>query len=170
MLFARKTGVLMLAVVASGATFNSAFAQQEAGAAETRGITEIVVTARKREEKINEVPLAISAFSADDIASRNIESLSDVAKYTAGFSFENFAGGTSPAPIIRGLTQNTLTDRNQNVGTFVDGVHIQQQGNIDFSLLDVERIEVLKGPQNAQYGRSAFAGAINYVSKKPVAG
>jgi iron complex outermembrane receptor protein len=170
MLFARKTGVLMLAAVASGATFNSAFAQQEAGAAETRGITEIVVTARKREEKINEVPLAISAFSADDIASRNIESLSDVAKYTAGFSFENFAGGTSPAPIIRGLTQNTLTDRNQNVGTFVDGVHIQQQGNIDFALLDVERIEVLKGPQNAQYGRSAFAGAINYVSKKPVLG
>jgi hypothetical protein len=56
MLFARKTGVLMLAAVASGATFNSAFAQQEAGAAETRGITEIVVTARKREEKINEVP------------------------------------------------------------------------------------------------------------------
>ena len=170
MLFARKTGVLMLAAVASGATFNSAFAQQEAGAAETRGITEIVVTARKREEKINEVPLAISAFSADDIASRNIESLSDVAKYTAGFSFENFPGGTSPAPIIRGLTQNTLTDRNQNVGTFVDGVHIQQQGNIDFALLDVERIEVLKGPQNAQYGRSAFAGAINYVSKKPVLG
>ena len=114
------------------------------------------------------MPLAISTFSGDDIARRNIEGLSDVAKYTAGFSFENFAGGTNPAPIIRGLAQNTLGDRNQNVGTFVDGVHVQQQGNIDFALMDVERIEILKGPQNAQYGRSAFAGAINYVSRKPV--
>jgi iron complex outermembrane receptor protein len=159
---------LALAVTAMPATISPALAQ-EAGA-DDRGIAEILVTARKREENINEVPLAITAFSADDIARRNIEGLADVAKYTAGFSFENFAGGTNPAPIIRGLTQNTLGDRNQNVGTFVDGVHIQQQGNIDFALLDVERIEVLKGPQNAQYGRSAFAGAINYVSKKPTLG
>jgi iron complex outermembrane receptor protein len=133
----------------------------------TDDVLEMIVTARKREETLAEVPLAISAFSADDLVRRNIESLNDVAKYTSGLSFENFAGGTSPAPIIRGLTQNTLTDRNQNVGTFVDGVHIQQQGNIDFSLMDLERIEVLKGPQNAQYGRSAFAGAINYVPARP---
>lgn len=157
----RNRGTLLpLAILAT------AFAATPALAA----ITEITVTARKREENLNVVPLAISAFDADAIARRNIESLSDVAKYTAGFSFENYAGGTNPAPIIRGLTQNTLTDRNQNVGTFVDGIHIQQQGNIDFNLLDVERIEVLKGPQNSQYGRSAFAGAINYVSKKPTLG
>ncbi len=133
----------------------------------TMGVEEVVVTARKREENINEVPIAISAFSADDISKRNIESLVDVAKYTAGFSFENFAGGVTPAPIIRGLTQNTLTDRNQNVGTFVNGVHVQQQGNIDMNLMELERIEVLKGPQNSLYGRSSFAGAINYVPAKP---
>ncbi len=160
--------MLVLAAVSSGAVLEPALAQDSTGGAGAREVTEIIVTARKREENINEVPLAISAFTADDIARRNIESLVDVAKYTAGFSFENFAGGTNPAPIIRGLAQNTLGDRNQNVGTFVDGVHIQQQGNIDFALLDVERIEILKGPQNAQYGRSAFAGAINYISRKPV--
>ncbi len=158
--------MLILAAVSSGVVLDPALAQDPTAGA--REVTEIIVTARKREENINVVPLAISAFTADDMARRNIEGLVDVAKYTAGFSFENYAGGTNPAPIIRGLAQNTLGDRNQNVGTFVDGVHVQQQGNIDFALLDVERIEVLKGPQNAQYGRSAFAGAINYVSRKPV--
>lgn len=161
-------GVLILAVLGAGSVPGTVLAQDSTGESGAREVTEIIVTARKREENINEVPLAISAFSSDDIAKRNIESLNDVAKYTAGLSFENYAGGTNPAPIIRGLAQNTLGDRNQNVGTFVDGVHIQQQGNIDFALMDVERIEVLKGPQNSQYGRSAFAGAINYVSRKPV--
>ncbi len=134
------------------------------------GLEEIVVTARKTEEKLSEVPLAIAAYSADDILKRNATTLSDIAQYTAGFSYESYSGGGTPAPLIRGLTQNALTDRNQNVGTFVDGVHVQQQGNIDFSLLDLERVEIVKGPQNAQYGRSAFAGAINWVPRKPVLG
>jgi iron complex outermembrane receptor protein len=160
----------VLLVTAATAASNAP-AQSADNSADSNEVLEtIVVTARKVEEKINEVPLSITAFSADDLAKRNIESLADVAKYTSGFSFEGYSGGTSPAPIIRGLTQNTLSDRNQNVATFVDGIHIQQQPNIDFSLLDVERIEVLKGPQNSQYGRSAFAGAINYVSAAPKLG
>ncbi len=141
-----------------------AAAQDRAGAA---GLEEVVVTARKSEEKLTEVPLVIAAYSADELAKRNVTSLSDIAQYTAGFSFENYSGGTTPAPLIRGLTQNALTDRNQNVGTFVNGVHVQQQGNIDFSIMDLERVEIVKGPQNAQYGRSSFAGAINWVSAKP---
>jgi len=138
--------------------------------AATMGLEEIVVTARKTEEKLSEVPVSIATYSADDILRRNATSLSDIAQYTAGFSFESYSGGGTPAPLIRGLTQNALTDRNQNVGTFVDGVHVQQQGNIDFSLLDLERVEIVKGPQNAQYGRSAFAGAINWVPLKPKLG
>ncbi|MEY3465865.1 MAG: hypothetical protein RL603_1464 [Pseudomonadota bacterium] len=141
-----------------------AYAQEKAAAIE---LEEVVVTARKAEEKLTEVPLSIAAYSADELAKRNTTSLYDIAQYTAGFSFENYSGGTAPAPLMRGLTQNALTDRNQNVGSFVDGVHVQQQGNIDFSLLDLERIEIVKGPQNAQYGRSSFAGAINWVPKKP---
>jgi iron complex outermembrane recepter protein len=134
------------------------------------GLEEIVVTARKTEEKLTEVPLSIAAYSSEDIIKRNATTLSDIAQYTAGFSYEAYSGGSTPAPLIRGLTQNALTDRNQNVGTFVDGVHVQQQGNIDFSLLDLERVEIVKGPQNAQYGRSSFAGAINWVPRKPVLG
>ncbi len=161
-----KLSVAMAVACAVGAP--SLMAQDKADDAVL--LETVVVTARKTAEKLNEVPLAITAFSADELSRRNVESLSDVAKYTSGFSFEGYSGGTNPAPVIRGLTQNTLTDRNQNVATFVDGIHIQQQANIDFGLLDIERIEVLKGPQNSQYGRSAFAGAINYVSAQPVLG
>jgi iron complex outermembrane receptor protein len=146
----------------------SAHAQQAgAPAASGGGLDEIVVTARRVEERLIDVPVAVTAFTEEEMARRNILGIADIAKYTAGFSFENYSGGTTPAPTIRGLSQTVLADRNQNVATFIDGVHVQQQGNVDFSLLDVERIEVLKGPQNSQYGRSAFAGAINYVPKQP---
>ncbi len=136
----------------------------------TIALEEIVVTARKVEEKLNDVPVAVSAFTAQALQDRNVTSLADIAALTPGFSFEAYSGGTTPAPLIRGLTQNALTDRNQNVATFVDGIHVQQQGNIDFSLLDLERVEIIKGPQNAQYGKSSFAGAINWVPQAADAG
>lgn len=159
----RKLPLVIAATTLCGAT---AVAAQEA----LEELMTITVTARKVEENINDVPLAISAFSADEMLRRNIQGLTDIARYTPSLSFEDYSGGTNPAPVIRGLTQNTLTDRNQNVATFVDGIHVQQQPNIDYSLLDIERVEVLRGPQNSQYGRSAFAGAINYVSQAPVLG
>jgi outer membrane receptor protein involved in Fe transport len=122
-------------------------------------LEEVVVTSRKVEEKLNDIPIAVSAFTAQDLQDRNVTSLADIAAFTPGFSYEAYSGGTTPAPLIRGLTQNALTDRNQNVATFVDGIHVQQQGNIDFSLLDIERVEIIKGPQNAQYGKRDQLGA-----------
>ncbi len=161
----------------AGAVLIGVFAALAAGAplpvlaqGATAELDEVVVTARKVEERLNDVPVAVSAFTAADLLERNVTSLADVAAFTPGFSFEAYSGGTTPAPLIRGLTQNALTDRNQNVATFVDGIHVQQQGNIDLSLLDLERIEIIKGPQNAQYGKSSFAGAINWVPKRPTLG
>ena len=163
------TGLSRLLIVigaAAASLLPNAASAQETGVA----LDEIVVTARKIEEKLNDVPVAVTAFSGDELRRIGATSLADVAALTPGFSFEAYAGGTTPAPLIRGLSQNALTDRNQNVATFVDGVHVQQQGNIDFSLLDLERIEIIKGPQNAQYGKSSFAGAINWVPKRPSLG
>lgn len=157
----------IIAAAIAGVLASPAFAQEQKS---DGGLEEIVVTARKVEERLVDVPIAITAFTADEMARRNIFGIADVAKYTAGFSFENYSGGATNAPTIRGLSQTVLADRNQNVATFVDGVHVQLQGAVDFSLLEMERIEVLKGPQNSQYGRSAFAGAINYVPKAPVLG
>lgn len=132
-----------------------------------QGIEEIVVTVRKREESLASVPLSVSAFTEGDFVKRGMENLGDVARFTPGFSFENYTGGITPSPVIRGLSQTALQSRIQNVGFFIDGVYIQQQGNIDFGLLGIERLEVVKGPQSALYGRNSFAGAINYVTKKP---
>jgi iron complex outermembrane receptor protein len=160
-----------IALALAAAAAAPAFAQQAAPAGgQTAGLDDIVVTARRVEERLADVPIAVTAFTADEMARRNIQGLGDVAKFTAGLSFENYSGGSTPALVIRGLSQTFLADRNQNVATFVDGVHVQQQGNVDFTLMELERIEVLKGPQNSQYGRSAFAGAINYVPKAPVLG
>ncbi len=164
----RRAAVAALSWAATALAGGPSALAQGTGAAVT--LEEIVVTARKVEEKLNDVPVAVSAFSAQDLRDRNSTSLADIAAMTPGFSFEAYSGGTTPAPLIRGLTQNALTDRNQNVATFVDGVHVQQQGNIDFSLLDLERIEIIKGPQNAQYGKSSFAGAINWVPRRPTLG
>ncbi len=168
---ARRPALSMAAAIAAAisglGSSGPAWAQQAAPQSSALVLEEIVVTARKVEEKLSDVPVTISAFSAADLQQRNATSLADIAAFTPGFSFESYSGGTTPAPLIRGLTQGQLTDRNQNVATFLDGVHVQQAGNVDLSMLDLEQVQIIKGPQNAQYGKSSFAGAINWVPKRP---
>lgn len=134
------------------------------------GLEEIVVTARKREESLQDVPVAVTAFSASDMERRGFSGLDDIAAATPGFTFEGFlTGGAHGNPVIRGLSQQFTTARIQNVSFFLDGVYLQRQSMLNLSLIDMQRVEVLKGPQNALYGRSAFAGAVNYVTLEPSA-
>lgn len=140
-----------------------AIAQDEA-ADDFTGDT-IVVTARNREESLQDVPLAITAFSQEDFKRRNIETLDDVARLTAGLSFEDFSGGFA-TPVIRGQTQTRITALESNVSTFLDGVYIPRAWAFDVGTANLNRIEVVKGPQSARYGRNAFAGAINYIPFK----
>lgn len=131
-------------------------------------LDEVVVTARKREESIQEVPLSVTAFSAKDMEQRGYSGLEDIASATPGFTFEPFAtGGAHGNPVIRGLAQTFTTARIQNVSFFLDGVYLQRQSMLNLGLIDMERVEVVKGPQNALYGRNAFAGAVNYVTLAP---
>ena len=125
-----------------------------------------MVTARKVEENLQEVPLAITAFDSDTIESKGITSLSDVAALTPGLSFFNAFGENLPVPVIRGIAPTDIFGQN-NAAIFVDGVYISGREGLNFSQLDIERIEVVKGPQSALYGRNAFSGAINYVTKPP---
>lgn len=128
----------------------------------------VVVTARKRKETIQEVPLSVTAFSSKDMEQRGYSSLEDIAAATPGFTFEGFiTGGAHGNPVIRGLAQTFTTARIQNVSFFLDGVYLQRQSMLNLGLVDMERIEVVKGPQNALYGRNAFAGAVNYVTLAP---
>jgi iron complex outermembrane receptor protein len=139
---------------------------QESQTADVIGIEEVVVTARKREENLQDVPLSITAFSADAIEERGLRGLADIAAQTPGFSFENYGGGLS-TPVIRGQTQGVLTNPVQNVASFFNGVYLQKNYMIDASLLAIQQVEVLKGPQSALYGRNAFSGAINYRTRRP---
>lgn len=129
-------------------------------------IEEIVVTSRKVEESLKDVPLSITAFSSSMIEDMGITNLQDVADFTPGLSFFNAFGENLPVPIIRGVAQTDIFGET-NAGIFVDGVYVAGREGLNFSQLDIERIEVVKGPQSAQYGRTAFSGAINYITKRP---
>lgn len=126
-------------------------------------LEEIVVVARKKEENIQEIPVAVTAVTAADIADRNLRDLSDISKLTPGLLFDQEFGRTSNRPVIRGGA-NILGD--SGVSYFIDGVYFD--GSIaDFNLNEVERVEVVKGPQSALYGRNTYSGAINIITRSP---
>ncbi|MBL8629454.1 MAG: TonB-dependent receptor [Rhodospirillaceae bacterium] len=135
-------------------------------------IEEIVVTTRKREENLQEVPIVIQAFTSEAIERKGIADLKDIAKYTSGVMFDTGFGKQDTRVVIRGLSP---TRGRQNVAILQDEVDISSlaQGTaggsfvINPRLQDVERIEVVKGPHPALFGRSAFSGAISYISRQP---
>jgi iron complex outermembrane receptor protein len=134
--------------------------------AQTTGIEEVVVTARKREENLQTVPLAISVFNDTELRRSNAVSLDDIAAMTPGLAF-NDVNGAYQSPSIRGLAQVNQQALEGNVGVFVDGVYLDNRSSLEFGMIELDRIEVVKGPQSALYGRNTFAGAINYVTKAP---
>lgn len=139
---------------------------QDASEAASAGLEEIVVTARKREESLQSVPLVVEAFTAEEMEQRGIRALADVSMFTPGFSFDSYNSGLA-SPVIRGATQQNINALEQNVSTFLDGVYLPRGYIADLQLRDVQRVEVIKGPQSARYGRNAFMGAINYVPTAP---
>lgn len=128
-------------------------------------LQEIVVTARKRTEVLTTVPLSVSVHDAGDISRSSLEGLQTLAQVEPGLYFESLWGGGNAAPVLRGQSQPSTAG--DNVGVFVDGVYQASRNTIDVELLDFERIEVVRGPQSTLYGRSSFAGAINYISARP---
>jgi len=131
-------------------------------------LEEIVVTARKREEAIQDIPLAITAFTAEEMQKRSIQEMRDIALFTPGFNFEDFGGQGGTTPVVRGATQvSILQSGEQNVSVFFDGVYVPRSYVTDRGFANMERVEVVKGPQSARYGRNAFMGAINYIPRRP---
>ena len=124
----------------------------------------IVVTARRKEESILETPLAVSAFSADDIADAGLQDFNDIFLFAPGVYNSNVTG-RSDRITIRGVSQVSTTG-GSNAGVFVDGVYVS--GPVTALELDnLERVEVVKGPQSTQFGRGTLAGAVNYVTRRP---
>ena len=131
-------------------------------------IEEIIVTARKREDTLQDVPLSVTALRADQMQRRNFRDLQDISQETSGLIYENYAtAGLSTAAVIRGMGQTFTTARIQNTAVFLDGVYLQRQSMVNPGLMNLARVEVVKGPQNAQFGRNAFSGVVNYVTERP---
>jgi iron complex outermembrane receptor protein len=129
---------------------------------------EIIVTAAKREQNIYEVPVAITAFTADTIERAGIVDINDVGKFVPNLTMTNFsAGQTSSAnPFIRGIgLQDHLITTDPGVGIYVDGVYLGRQVGQNWNLADAERVEVLRGPQGTLYGRNSIGGAINIIRR-----
>ncbi|WP_439534223.1 TonB-dependent receptor [Polymorphobacter sp.] len=156
-----KTLALVLRSTATAALALSGTAYAQAPAEEANAI---VVTARKVEERTQDIPVAVTAFTARDIQRRSINELEDVALLTPGLVFEDYSNGGFGTPTIRGATQFAITALEQNVSVFLDGIYIPRQYAFDLGSVNLERIEVVKGPQTALYGANAFAGAINYIT------
>lgn len=143
---------------------SAAVAQTADSAATSDDGNMIVVTARKVEERLQDIPGAITAFNAEELQRRSISELEDVALQTPGLVFEDYSNGGFGTPTIRGATQFAITGLEQNVSVFLDGIYIPRQYAFDVGSMNLERIEIVKGPQSALYGANAFAGAINYIS------
>mgnify|MGYP001794002889 CR=1 FL=1 len=155
-----KFGAAAVAMTAYGAPALAQDAVEEE--AESRQDV-ITVTARKTEETLQETPVAVSVVTADVIDNLSLTDLSDISKLTPGLSFDNEFGRDSNRPVIRGQA-NILGA--SGVSYFIDGVRIS--GAItDYDLNDIERIEVVKGPQSALYGRNTYSGAINIITRTP---
>ncbi len=142
----------------------SILASAAPAAAADAAVDELVVTARKTEESLKDIPIAVTAMSAESMERRLVQDLRDVAQFTPGFQINEAFGRNGDRPVIRGAS-NILASEGK-VGVFVDGIPFF--GN--FSALDLEnaqRVEIIRGPQSAVFGRGTLSGAINIVQRRP---
>lgn len=133
-------------------------------------LEEIVVTARKREENLQDIPVAITALTSDDIIEAGLTGLEDISSLASGFYFfnqgQNQPGRYNTQLRFRGLNQAQFSPSFETGALFIDGVYVLN-GGTSLSLMDIERVEVIKGPQSAYFGRNTFGGAVNFITRDP---
>jgi len=162
-----------LPFIALAFTFTPAIAQSAApgAAAAEEPITdggEILVTAQRRAQSVQDVGIAIAAFAGQELREMNVQSSIDVARLTPGVHISGNVGGQMSQFTIRGVTQNDFNDAVEApVAVYVDDSYIPNMQGQTFGLFDLERVEVLKGPQGTLFGRNATGGLVHYVVSKP---
>jgi iron complex outermembrane receptor protein len=129
-------------------------------------IEAMTVTAQKQEEDVQEVPISISVFNDQIIEDRKIESIFDIADFVPNFTLVDFGSSGRSAPSMRGLSAPGTT-LSVSTGMYVDGVPVLSVMGYDSPIVDIERVEVLRGPQGTLYGKNAQAGVINIITRQP---
>ena len=134
-------------------------------------LEEVIVTARKREESLQDAPLAVTALSADILEARGLNSLADLGAGAVP-TLKAQPYPNAPSTLIIGMRGTGVADAGQvtteiPVGIYIDGVYLGRSQGLAADLLDLERVEILRGPQGSLYGRNSVGGAVNFVSRKP---
>jgi iron complex outermembrane recepter protein len=160
-----KTGSAFLALMSAAPVW----AQTTAPADKEGGISDIVVTAQRRAESVQDVPIAISAFSSDQLEAQGVNNTLELGQYVPNLIAQNNTGlGSANAYFLRGLgNTETIPTFDPPVGTYVDDIYLSRQNANNLSLFDVERVEVLRGPQGTLFGRNTTGGAISVIMRKP---
>jgi iron complex outermembrane receptor protein len=134
-----------------------------------QGLEEIVVTAERRELSLQDTPISVVAFTSETMELKGIETMEDIATFTPNLDIKGsrFSGNNDPTWQIRGLSGGGGTTGERAVGLYVDGVYVPRTTGPFLNVLDVDRIEVLRGPQGTLFGRNSTGGAIRIFTKKP---
>jgi iron complex outermembrane receptor protein len=141
-------------------------AEAVVGESEDPNSTDVVVTARKRNETLKDVPVAATVVSGDVIEKRGLASVRDIATLTPGLNINGDGAGRAFVS-IRGVGVTLVDSVQPGVGIFLDGIYQPNTSYLNNPLLDVERVEVLRGPQGTLYGKNTLGGAINVITKVP---
>ncbi|MFT5577230.1 MAG: iron complex outermembrane receptor protein [Bermanella sp.] len=128
-------------------------------------LEEVLVTAQKRVESLSDVPVSVTALSGDRLQKTGIANLADLSEYTPNFKL--VPGGLIPNVYMRGVGSGSNQGFELSVGIFSDGIHLGRPHQTRAAFMDIERVEVLRGPQSILFGKNAIAGALNLVSAKP---
>ena len=164
--FFAKIAALLLAV-STAVTTAPAAAQNSDGAGK---IEEVIVTAQKREQSIQDVPITMDAFSGQQLREQEIRKVDDIIKMAPGLSL-NFNNETNSGISIRGVgTDNFHGNVNRAVGIYYDEAYMSTPYSGALGVFDLQRVEILRGPQNTLFGRNTTGGAIRYITNKPVPG
>jgi len=155
-----------IALTALSVTWLQSSSAQEVDA-ESR-VKPVVVTAQKREQNVQDVGVSISTFSGAQLDALGVTDSTDLVSHIPGLQLVSPNGGSSNYFSLRGVTQNDFTDHQESpVALYVDDVYVSQSSGAAFQLFDIERVEVLRGPQGTLFGRNATGGLVHFVTKKP---
>jgi iron complex outermembrane recepter protein len=166
---ARSSLALALAAVATGflpAMLQQAAAQQPA--ASSGGLEEVVVTAQRREQNEQEIGISLSAVTGAELADLGVVSATDITKSMPAVVLTQPNGPSSFSLAIRGVVQNDFADHQESpAAIYVDDVYVSQMIGLAFSAFDIDRVEVLRGPQGTHFGRNATGGLAHFISHRP---
>ncbi len=155
----------MLAVVQP----QMAYAQSRSESGASSGIGDIVVTARRTEESAQTVPVSVTGYNSQQLEALDIKGFGDIGKTVPNLDVQRqFGSASAPQYYLRGVSTGTLKfEADAGIGLYIDGVYLGRPAGTAFDLADVERVEVLRGPQGTLFGRNSTGGAINFITAKP---